>query len=254
MSTVKQIVYNYFFGNEQIDKNKKTRDNWVISKLQTFTKDKSILDAGAGEQKYKEYCAHLKYISQDFCQYDGKGNNIGLQTGEWDIAKIDIVSDITSIPSEDESFDYIMCTEVFEHISEPIKAIEEFARILKPGGELLLTAPFGSLTHFAPYHYYSGFNRYFYEELLPKYGLIVEEVVPNGNYFDFILQEMNRLPYMSTQYVGERLSLLEKICIGIINKRLSKFTSKALSSSEVACFGFHVLAKKSKGASNDSPI
>jgi 2-polyprenyl-3-methyl-5-hydroxy-6-metoxy-1,4-benzoquinol methylase len=43
-----------------------------------------------------------------------------------------------------------MCVEVFEHLPEPIKAVEEFARLFKPGGYLILTAPFCSLTHFAP--------------------------------------------------------------------------------------------------------
>ena len=78
--------------------------------------------------------AHLEYVSQDFGQYDGKGDDKGLQTKKWDNTKLDIVSDITDIPVPDSSFDAIMCIEVFEHIPYPISALEEFSRILKRGG------------------------------------------------------------------------------------------------------------------------
>ena len=37
----------------------------------------------------------LDYVSQDFAQYDGEGDTIGLQTGTWDQAQLDIISDIT---------------------------------------------------------------------------------------------------------------------------------------------------------------
>ncbi len=85
----------------------------------------------------------------------------------WDNTKLDIVSDITSIPLPDASVDAIMCTEVFEHIPDPIAAVKEFGRLVKPGGYLLITAPFASLTHFAPYHFASGLSRFFYEKHLP---------------------------------------------------------------------------------------
>ena len=68
---------------------------------------KRLLDAGAGECKYKPFCTHLKYVSQDFCQYTGEGNSKGLQMGKWDTSHIDIVSDITNIPEPDASFDVI---------------------------------------------------------------------------------------------------------------------------------------------------
>lgn len=100
----------------------------------------------------------MNYVAQDFAQYNGAGNSTGLQVGNWDQPSLDIISDITEIPEPDASFDAIMCVEVFEHLPEPIKAIQEFARLLKPNGHLILTAPFCSLTHFAPYHFYTGFN------------------------------------------------------------------------------------------------
>ena len=72
-------------------------------------------------KQYRALCSHLDYVSHDFAQYDGKGDGVGGQTGRWDYGKLDIISDVTSIPEPNNSFDAIMCTEVFEHIPEPIK-------------------------------------------------------------------------------------------------------------------------------------
>ncbi len=105
-----------------------------------------------------------------------------MQTGTWDNSKIDIVSDITSIPRPDQSYDAIMCTEVFEHIPDPKAALLEFNRLLKKGGYLLMTAPFSSLTHFAPYHFATGFNRYFYEHHLGNLGFEILDLQMNGNF------------------------------------------------------------------------
>jgi len=155
--------------------NVETKDEWIKQKLFELEEGKSILDAGAGELKWKSHCAHLNYTSQDFAQYDGNNNDTGLQIKEWKYPQIDIVSDITSIPVDKESFDVVLCTEVFEHVPNPNKALEELIRVTKIGGKLILTAPFCSLTHMAPYHFCTGFNQYWYKEILEQNGCVIEE-------------------------------------------------------------------------------
>jgi ubiquinone/menaquinone biosynthesis C-methylase UbiE len=68
---------------------------------------------------------------------------------------------------------------VLEHVPDPTKVLDEFARLLKSGGKLILSAPFASLVHFAPYHYCSGFSSYWYEHHLPQRGFQIEELTPN---------------------------------------------------------------------------
>src|SRR3989344_4184600 len=98
---------------------------WVIKQLRGLPATETILDAGAGEQRYKKYCAHLKYISQDFGVYIPGEAGVGLHPKLWNAAGVDIVSDITKIPVKSGSFDNILCTEVLEHIPYPDLAIKE---------------------------------------------------------------------------------------------------------------------------------
>lgn len=225
-------------------KNEFTRDAWIEKTLKALSPGLRILDAGAGEQKYKPWCEHLKYVSQDFGHYDGEGDGKGLQIGKWDYSKLDIGSDITRIPEPDGSFDVVMCTEVFEHIPEPIRAIKEFNRLLKNGGILILTAPFCSLTHFAPYHYYSGYNRYFYEKFLVENGFEVLEISMNGNFFEYIAQEIRRIPSIAETYCGTKQGRVFRFVSRIMLRWLELLSDMDRGSDEVLCHGYHVRAVK----------
>ena len=92
--------------------NESSRIRWLEEILYNIPRNSRILDAGAGMQPYRKFCEHLDYVSQDFGEYDGKGDSVGLHGGNFNYGKIDIVSDIISIPEPDESFDAIMSIEV----------------------------------------------------------------------------------------------------------------------------------------------
>lgn len=236
---IKKKIFRWLFTD-----NITIRDEWVKDSLEKIPDGKTILDAGAGEQKYKKWCGHLNYVSQDFCLYDGKGNNTGVQTGSWDTHAIDIVGDIWNIDVPSETVDVILCTEVFEHIPYPIETCKEFSRVLKKHGTLLLSAPFCSLTHFAPYHYYSGFNSYFYEEILGQNGFIIDKIERNGNFFDWIRQELARLPQMTKRYTGRGIGPFYYIFMVLFALKLKLISAKDRGSGEVLCFGYQIIAHK----------
>lgn len=126
----KTKLRDWLLGKDTVNE---TKDAWIKSKLAEIESGKSILDAGAGTLQWKPYCSHLKYTSQDFAQYDGS-LDVGLQSDDWEYPKLDIVSDITNIPVPDESFDAVLCTEVFEHLPNPNAALQELVRVTKRGG------------------------------------------------------------------------------------------------------------------------
>jgi ubiquinone/menaquinone biosynthesis C-methylase UbiE len=235
---------NMKFIKDILNRNEDSRIGWVADKLSQIAKGKSILDAGAGEMRYRKYCSHLKYKSQDFCQYDGKGDSRGLQTQSWDTQKIDLVCDITSIPEADASFDSILCTEVIEHTPEPILVIQEFSRLLKKDGVLIITAPFASLTHFAPFHFYSGFNTYFYQHAFKKYGMEIIEIVANGNFMAFLEQEQMRL--CITHYKNKSFfSMFLGLCtFGLMKVQGFLKSSDEFKKPDLLCFGYQIVARK----------
>ena len=131
--------------------------NWIVHQLKNLLKGLKILDAVAGEGKFKKHCKHLDYTSQDLRQYDGKSDYLGSQTDKWYNSKLDI----KEIPTPDRSFDFILLRVALEHISDALETLRKINRILKDKGIILLTTPFNSLTHFAPYHF-CGYNKYWY--------------------------------------------------------------------------------------------
>jgi SAM-dependent methyltransferase len=241
-----EIVKNRIIGQTTVGThNERTRVDWLETTLKKIPAGSRILDAGAGEQQFRRFCSHLNYVSQDFAQYIPENDPSGLQMPKWDYGKLDIVSDIAGIPEASASFDAIMCTEVFEHIINPREAIFEFSRLLKKDGWLIITAPFCSLTHFAPYHFYTGFNRFFYETDLPANGFEIVELTPNGNYFEFLAQEVSRIPQMAGKYAaGSTIKRSERVAMNVVLKLLERLSANNKRSEELLNFGLHVLARK----------
>jgi SAM-dependent methyltransferase len=220
------------------------RDEWVRAALGRLAPGSRILDAGAGERPYFRFCQHLNYVAQDFGRYDGVGDGRGLQSGHWDQGSVDIICDIAHIPEPDASFDAILCTEVIEHVPEPIPVIRELSRLLRPGGILILTAPFISFTHFSPYHYHTGFSRHFYEYHLTKAGLEIDELSFNGNFFELLAQEVRRIPWAVEHYSGTPVSAWASFVSRLFLRVLSQLNYGSHGSENFAAFGLHVIAKR----------
>ncbi len=49
--------------------------------------------------------------------------------------------DVTRLPFPDGAFDVVICSEVMEHIPDNRKAVSELMRVLKPGGDLVVSVP-----------------------------------------------------------------------------------------------------------------
>jgi len=176
MSGIEKMLRRYFDAQHE-------RDDWVIEKLKALPAGSVLLDAGAGSQKYRPNCAHLQYRAQDFggVTRDAQEGFAGLKQ-DYTYGKVDYEGNIWAVSAGDASFDAILCTEVFEHIPYPNETLTEFSRLLKPGGQLILTAPFASLRHMDPFFFYTGFSDRWYEHFLERSGFRPIEIVPQGDY------------------------------------------------------------------------
>lgn len=109
-----------------------------------FILEKKTLDAGAGESPHKKLFSKHKYVAIDAAC----GNS------NWDYGNLDIICNLDKIPIANDEFDGIICTLVLEHVCQPQSVLNEFYRILKPGGLIYLSAPQGWGIHQAPHDYF----------------------------------------------------------------------------------------------------
>lgn len=159
----------------------KSRMAWVRQQAAQVPEGATVLDIGAGSAPYRESFSHTRYVTQDL-----------METPDLQYGGIDIVSDIAAIPLPDGYADVILCTEVFEHVPEPLRALREIERLLKPGGRLIFTAPLGSGHHQSPYHFYGGYTRFWYEKFFPEHGLEIRSLQPNGGLFAHTIEMLWR--------------------------------------------------------------
>lgn len=82
---------------------------------------------------------NLKHLKDYVCsEYFGSYESIGKEVNG--VLNVDLMN----TPFDSNLFDYIVSTEVFEHIPNPYKAFGEIYRILKPGGSHIFTVPYYS--------------------------------------------------------------------------------------------------------------
>jgi SAM-dependent methyltransferase len=94
-------------------------------------------------------------------------------------AAADVITIAETLAFAEESFDTIICTEVLEHTRHPFEAMREMARLLRPGGYLLVTVPFLYPLHEMPHDYWR-FTPSGLVELCRQADLSVEQIQTKG--------------------------------------------------------------------------
>lgn len=226
--------------------NTERRREWVARLAASLPAGSRVLDVGAGVGQYRHFFSHCDYRAHDF----------GLEpatAGQY--TALDYQSDITAIPVSDGSFDAVLCTEVLEHVPEPIAAVREMARILRPEGRLMISAPLGSHLHQEPYHFYGGYTPYWYERFLPAAGCEVQSIEANGGFFSFFGQEAQRfsayLRPSQTRHLGlarsSLLSVVWLITLPACEILPALGALDRLGLERIATVGYHVVAVKRGG-------
>lgn len=104
---------------------------WLYLKNETdfFTKKLRVLHFAPEQAFYKRF-RNLK--------------NLSYLTTDLNSPLADVKADICNLPFAENSFDFIICNHVLEHIPDDTKAMEELYRVLAPGGTAILQVPYNS--------------------------------------------------------------------------------------------------------------
>ncbi|MBU0981559.1 methyltransferase domain-containing protein [Patescibacteria group bacterium] len=112
------------------------RVKWVLKKA----RGERILDIGFVGEEWKKANLHRAIRRVNPGSFVA-----GLDTNKELLEKYDFpnskVGSFLDMPYKDEEFDVVVISEVIEHVLESVDGFKEIARVLKPGGRLVLTTP-----------------------------------------------------------------------------------------------------------------
>lgn len=140
---------------------------FVASFAASLRRGSRVLDAGAGSSPYREWFAHCAYVALD--RREGSDR------------RLDLVCDVAETPCEEDEFDAVLLSEVLEHTVDPLAAIGELRRVLRPGGTLAVTVPFVWMLHEEP-HDCHRFTEHGMRSLLSRAGFDRVDVTPCGGF------------------------------------------------------------------------
>ena len=116
-----------------------------------------VLDAGCGTGKFA--AKRLRGINYfltglDVCETAGKTQHVNFRVG----------GSVSSLPFADSSFDVIYGRWLVEHLENPVVAMREFYRVLKPGGRVAIFTTnllhyYGGTAKVTPHWFHLWFNR-----------------------------------------------------------------------------------------------
>lgn len=139
--------------------------------------DARVLDVGAGSVVDKNRRAGQFALADKYAQLVAQRGYFGLDVEPG--ANVAVVADAHALPIAAESLDGVIMVSVLEHLYDPVRAVEQVARVLKRGGVYFSYAPFYHPYHASPHDYFR-FTQEGYRHLLRDFARV--EIVSGGNY------------------------------------------------------------------------
>jgi SAM-dependent methyltransferase len=170
---------------------------FISENILTMKPNETLVDIGCGTQPYKKLIIEqgVHYTAQDFGQYipNNNPNYYGLHDKLSEKVNLDLVCDLLDIP--EKKYDYVLLTEVLEHVPDPVKALNKVSKLIKPTGTILITVPGMSWTHQAPYYFSSGLSPFWFEHHARQLGLTILEGLLIGDLYQTVIYATRTLEY-----------------------------------------------------------
>ena len=196
-----------------------TRDKIpVLQKLFSSQKEGFALDVGSGIGFTAAavlgrqplvcldlHAANLMYFLDRVAPRSGEGKAYGLR------------ADVNRLPFREGVFRKILCSEVLEHLEDDDSAVRELARVLAPGGKLVITVPYTGLgftsflemmriktVHDRPgpeRHVRRGYDEKSMGTLLSRHGLKIESHTYYLRFFSRLATDLVSLIHLAYQKV-----------------------------------------------------
>lgn len=143
-----------------------------------------LLDVGCGDKPYESLFKPFvsAHVGVDFAPtYNGSENEKK--------SRADKIYDGDALPFEDGEFETVLCTQVLEHTPRPEALIAECARVMRPGGRLIVTVPFSFRIHSEPHDFFR-YTKYGLASLMEARGLEVERLSARGGFWLVLGQKL----------------------------------------------------------------
>lgn len=144
-----------------------------------------LLDVGCGDRPYEDF------FRPHVTDYIGIEHEATFAlTAASTRKKADLTYDGRTLPFDDASFDTVLNVQVLEHTPDPQHLVDEMSRVLKPGGTLIVTAPFSFRLHEEPHDYFR-YSPHGLRYMFDHSGLEMVELRAQGGLFSLVAHKLN---------------------------------------------------------------
>jgi SAM-dependent methyltransferase len=179
---------------------------------------RTCLDVGCGGQPLR---SRLTRAGFEYESFDVQQNAAGT------VDHLGVIDGPLPPSLSSQQFDFIVCTEVLEHVADWPQAFANLASLLKTGGRLLVTCPHLWVPHEEPYDFFRPTN-WALSHHAQRAGLIPLEITRLGDGYDVLgtvlaavrLRAPRGRPWM--WLVAGPAALARKLALALLNQRWMK--------------------------------
>ncbi|MHB1297042.1 MAG: class I SAM-dependent methyltransferase [Gemmatimonadaceae bacterium] len=162
-------------------------ENFSAANAGRFGATRAVIERHARGRVLDVGCGHMPFRASALASADTY-EGLDVEARAEGVTHLGDAQDMTAIPND--AYDTAFCFEVLEHLPRPGRALAEIARVLRPGGTLLLSAPHLSRLHEEPHDYFR-FTRHGLRVLMEDAGLEPVEIAPHAGLLSFLAHQLS---------------------------------------------------------------